>query len=119
MSAVIGIGLDVADIGRLARALAASPRLRDRLFHPTERDLPVRSLAARFAAKESLAKALATSGGLHWQDCWVETNQTGQPALICTGTVAARMAELGVVRLHLSLSHDAGVAAAVVVAEGT
>jgi len=94
------------------------------LFTVGERELGsgeqrgIASLAARFAAKEAVAKALGAPAGLSWLDAEVMTEESGQPRLIVTGTVAARAAELGVKHWHLSLSHDAGVASAVVVAEG-
>ncbi|HZG02093.1 MAG TPA: holo-ACP synthase [Streptomyces sp.] len=121
---IIGVGIDVAEIDRFAAALDRTPQLADRLFVPAELHLPgggrrgVASLAARFAAKEALAKALGAPGGLLWTDAEVVTADSGQPSLRVRGTVAARAAELGVRRWHVSLSHDAGVASAVVVAEG-
>lgn len=121
---VIGVGIDVAEIDRFARTLERTPRLADRLFLPAELLLPsgesrgVASLAARFAAKEALAKALGAPGGLRWTDAEVVVGDHGRPQLRVTGTVAARAAELGVRHWHVSLSHDAGVASAVVIAEG-
>ncbi len=75
------------------------------------------SLAARFAAKEALAKALGAPGGMAWTDAEVHADDSGDPRLEITGTVAARAAALGVTRLHLSMSHDGGIASAVVIAE--
>ena len=115
---IVGVGIDVVDIERFGRTLEATPRLRERLFTPGERVLPLASLAARFAAKEALAKALGAPVGLHWQDATVVTHDTGRPELVITGTVQARADELDVARLHLSMSHDAGIASAVVIAEG-
>ncbi len=77
----------------------------------------IASLAARFAAKK-VAKALGAPGGLLWSDAEVWVEESGQPRLRVRGTVAARAAELGVRGWHVSLSHDAGVASAVVIAEG-
>jgi holo-[acyl-carrier protein] synthase len=77
----------------------------------------VASLAARFAAKEALAKALGAPAGMHWADAEVQTDETGRPSLTLRGSVARRAAELGVVHTHVSLSHDAGIASAVVVLE--
>jgi len=114
---IVGLGLDVVEVVRIERALARSPSLAERLFVPAERGLPPRSLAARFAAKEALAKALGAPGNLRWLDCWVENDAAGRPSLYYGGTVAARIDQLGVTGLHLSLTHDAGMAAAVVVAE--
>lgn len=115
---IIAVGIDVCDVARFAETLERAPRLRQRLFTPAERALPVRSLAARFAAKEALAKALGAPVGLHWHDCTVHRGDDGRPHLTMTGTVAARAAEIGVTRVHVSLSHDAGVASAMVVCEG-
>ena len=59
-SAVVGVGIDVVDVTRFLLALDRAPRLRERLFTEAERDLPPNSLAARFAAKEAIAKALGS-----------------------------------------------------------
>lgn len=115
---IIGLGIDVVDIRRFALVLERTPRLADRLFTERERDLPPASLAARFAAKEAVAKALGSPGGLRWHDAEVVTEPSGRPVLRTTGTVHALAGSLGVVSWHLSLTHDGGVAAAVAVAEG-
>jgi holo-[acyl-carrier protein] synthase len=115
---IVGVGIDVVDVDRFGQSLRRTPRLLDRLFTDSERDLPLISLAARFAAKEALAKSLGAPVGLRWCDAWVCKEEGGRPFLEMTGTVAARAAELGVKHLHVSLSHDAGIASAVVVAEG-
>jgi holo-[acyl-carrier protein] synthase len=115
---IVGVGLDVVDIARFERSLTRTPGLAGRLFTQGERGLPARSLAARFAAKEALAKALGAPRGLLWTDAEVVTSPAGRPRLNVAGTVAAAAAQLGVARWHLSLSHDGGVASAVVVAEG-
>jgi len=115
--AIVGVGIDVVDIDRFAESLNRTPALRERLFTAAERPLPMASLAARFAAKEALAKALATDGGLHWHDAEVVRLATGQPIFEITGTVAERAQALAIQHLHLSLSHDAGIASAFVVAE--
>ncbi|MBV2356617.1 holo-ACP synthase, partial [Streptomyces sp. J2-1] len=121
---IIGVGIDVAEIARFGASLERTPALAQRLFVERELLLPsgerrgVASLAARFAAKEALAKALGAPSGLLWTDAEVWVESSGQPRLRVKGTVAARAAELGVRAWHVSLSHDAGVASAVVVAEG-
>lgn len=115
---IVGIGVDVVDVARFTAALERTPRLVERLFVPDERPLPPRSLAARFAAKEAVAKALGTPGDLRWHDAWVVGGQGRPPELRVAGTVVARAAELGVGSWHVSLSHDGGVAVAMVVAEG-
>ncbi|MGB7447749.1 MAG: holo-ACP synthase [Ornithinimicrobium sp.] len=115
---IIGVGIDVVDIARFGGRLERTPRLAERLFTPSERALRTESLAARFAAKEALAKALGAPVGLHWGDVTVARADDGRPHLEVSGTVAARAERLGVRHLHVSLSHDAGVASAVVIAEG-
>ncbi|NEC90864.1 holo-ACP synthase [Streptomyces sp. SID12501] len=121
---IIGVGIDVAEIERFRASLERTPGLARRLFLESELLLPggerrgAASLAARFAAKEALAKALGAPGGMLWTDAEVCVEDSGRPWLRVTGTVAARAAELGVRSWHVSLSHDAGVASAVVIAEG-
>ncbi len=115
---IVGVGIDVVDVARFVATLERAPGLRTRLFTAAERDLPAQSLAARFAAKEAIAKALGAPGGLSWQDCTVTRVSGGAPVVQIIGTVAARAEELGVRSWHLSLSHDAGIASAVAVAEG-
>jgi holo-[acyl-carrier protein] synthase len=115
---IVGVGIDVVDVARFAAVLERTPRLCDRLFTAAERALPINSLAARFAAKEALAKSLGAPVGLSWQDAEVRTTDAGRPLLEVRGSVARRAAELGVTGWHLSLSHDAGIASAVVIAEG-
>ncbi|TDU06104.1 holo-[acyl-carrier protein] synthase [Streptomyces sp. 846.5] len=121
---IIGVGIDVAEIARFEASLLRTPNLAERLFTEAELLLPsgerrgAASLAARFAAKEALAKALGAPGGMAWTDAEVSTEPSGRPLLSVRGTVAARAEQLGVRSWHLSLSHDAGVASAVVIAEG-
>jgi holo-[acyl-carrier protein] synthase len=116
---IVGVGIDVVDVARFTETLTRTPRLRDRLFTAAERELPPASLAARFAAKEAVAKALGAPVGLRWTDVTVVRGPDGAPSLDATGTVAARAEALGVDRFHVSLSHDAGIASAVVIAEST
>jgi len=115
--AVIGVGIDVCDIARFEASLARTPGLLQRLFTPHEADRPPASLAARFAAKEALAKALGAPVGMAWHDAEVVSEESGRPRFDLRGTVLARAAELGATSVHLSLSHDAGIASAVVVLE--
>ncbi|MFX0538096.1 holo-ACP synthase [Ornithinimicrobium sp. Y1847] len=114
---IVGVGIDVVDIARFAARLERTPRLGERLFTAEELGLRPESMAARFAAKEALAKALGAPVGLRWTDATVVREPDGRPHLRITGTVLARARELGVGTLHLSLSHDAGIATAFVVAE--
>ncbi|MFC7406551.1 holo-ACP synthase [Georgenia alba] len=115
---IVSVGIDVCDVERFMSRLERAPRLREKLFTEDERDLPDSSLAARFAAKEAVAKALGAPAGLRWHDCTVHRVLGGPPEVEMRGTVAARARELGITRWHLSISHDAGIASAMVVAEG-
>jgi holo-[acyl-carrier protein] synthase len=115
--AIAGIGVDVVDLARFERAVSRTPRLRERLFAVSERDLPLRSLAGRFAAKEALMKALGDATGVSWHDMEVVSDAEGNPSLMLSGAAAAIAAKRGITDIHLSMSHDAGVAIAQVVAE--
>jgi holo-[acyl-carrier protein] synthase len=116
--AIVGVGIDVVDIERFGESLARTPGLRERLFTPAEAALGPSSLAARFAAKEAIAKALGAPGDLGWHDAEVVSEASGRPVFSLRGTVLARANDLGATSVHLSLSHDAGIASAVVVLEG-
>jgi holo-[acyl-carrier protein] synthase len=113
-----GIGVDVVDIARFERAVARTPSLADRLFTEAERTKPAASLAARFAAKEALIKAVGDSDGFTWHDMQVESDEHGNPSLVVTGSTAQVLENRGIAHVHLSLSHDGGIACAFVVAEG-
>ncbi len=115
---ILGIGVDVCSLSRFAAA-SSRPAVLERLLTEAERQGRPETLAGRFAAKEALAKALGAPTGLVWTDCTVTRDESGAPAFVLAGTVAARAKELGVERIHLSISHDAGVAVAMVVCEGS
>lgn len=114
---VVGVGVDVVHLPRFAEAMTRTPGIAERLFTDAERALPTPSLAARFAAKEAIAKALGAPGGLGWHDAEILRGPDGRPELTVQGTVAAAAERLGVRSWHLSLSHDGDVAIAFVVAE--
>ncbi|MCT9818977.1 holo-ACP synthase [Microbacterium sp. W1N] len=115
---IVGIGVDLVDIPRFERAISRTPRLIERLFAPAERLLKPHSLAARYAAKEALIKALGGSDGVHWTDIEVASEPSGRPVFALSGSTASVVAARGITAVHLSLSHDAGLATAYVVAEG-
>jgi holo-[acyl-carrier protein] synthase len=115
---IVGVGIDVVDVARFGETLGRTPALRQRLFTDAELPLSMASLAARFAAKEALAKALGAPAGMHWTDAEVQTDETGRPSLVLSGSVSRRADEVGVAHVHVSMSHDAGIASAVVVLEG-
>jgi holo-[acyl-carrier protein] synthase len=114
---IVGIGVDVAEISRLEAALARTPGLMSRLFADSEQNQPIRSMAGSFAAKEAVAKALGGPPGLLWTDVVVRRTDCGKPSLEIGGTVAVAAARLGVTGWHVSISHDAGICVAMVVAE--
>lgn len=127
---ICGIGLDLADIDRVALLLRRHPeRARARLFTDGERDYcdrradPSRHFAARFAAKEAAYKALAGSEDarhIHWQEIEVANSPLdGRPTLRFHGRAAKRALELGVSVVHVTLTHSHLVAAAVVVLESS
>jgi holo-[acyl-carrier-protein] synthase len=114
---IVGIGLDLTEVFRFSRAIERNGVLA-RLFTPAELvGAPKERLAGRFAAKEALAKAVGAPKGLVWTDVEVLADECGQPFIKASGTVAARLAELGVTTVFVSITHDAGVAAAMVVCE--
>ena len=111
---IVGIGVDVVDLARFRATLERTPSVRDRLFTPAEAALSVESMAARFAAKEALMKALRVPTALPWHDVEVVTDEVGAPTFLLRGHAAK---ELGNDSAHLSLSHDTSVATAFVVIE--
>lgn len=123
-ASVMGIGVDIVDTERFAAVVARTPRIVTRLFTDSEShtgdgaDRGPISLAARFAAKEAVAKVLGDTQGLEWHHCEVVTDSLGKPSLRITGTIAEAARARGIDSWHLSLSHDGGHAIAFVVAEG-
>jgi holo-[acyl-carrier protein] synthase len=115
MAAISGIGIDVVDIERFQESLLRTPALQARLFTAQESGLKISSLAARFAAKEALAKALnAKTATFNWQEVEIRNESSGKPIFHFFGVLAERMSGSIV---HLSLSHDAGIASAMVIVE--
>jgi holo-[acyl-carrier protein] synthase len=120
---IVGIGIDVVPVLRFEAALARTAGMADRLFTPAEQlsggggPRSAESLAARFAAKEALAKALGSPGGMLWTDAEVEVDQRGRPYFTLRGTVREKADALGIGPVHLSISHDGGIASAVVICE--
>ena len=109
-----GIGIDVVDIERFRESIDRTPGLREKLFTPAEASKPIASLAARFAAKEALYKALSPSHGLAWHEAEVINFENGKPAFLFRGAIADL---IDGAQVHLSLSHDGGIASAMVILE--
>jgi holo-[acyl-carrier protein] synthase len=111
---IFGIGIDVVDIARFEESLVRTPTLKARLFKPSELDRPIHSLAARFAAKEAIAKAMDSKENFHWQDVEIINLASGKPTFQLMGATAEFLRGK---KVHLTLSHDAGIASAMVVIE--
>ncbi|WP_130866018.1 holo-ACP synthase [Acidipropionibacterium timonense] len=116
---IIGVGVDLCQVSRWEEALRRRPGLAGRVLVGSELDLPPASQAARFAAKEALVKALGGPDGLRWREVEVIGEAGGAPRFRFRGVSAQTLDDRGVDRVHLSLSHDAGVAIAVVICEAT
>ncbi len=124
---ILAVGIDVASIERMQSAVTRhGERFIARLFAPEEREFfsaregraLFATLAGRFAAKEAWSKCLDGARGIPWHDVLVVADRSGRPRIEVRGQAALRCATMGVTRTHLSITHDAGVAAAVVVLEG-
>ena len=119
--AIVGIGVDVVDLARFSGVVERTPGIIDRLFTKAEQtsaeghQLPLISLAGRFAVKEAVVKALGAPVGMEWHDC--EVSNGGAPQISVRGSVAKVADDQGVTNWHVSLSHDGPVAIAYVIAE--
>ena len=113
-----GIGVDTVDIARFEQQLERAPRLNARLFTAREEELELASRAARFAAKEALIKALGGSHDLSWHDLEVPRIPKTAPTFTRTAGLNRVLAQRGADTVHLSLTHDGGMATAFVVVEG-
>jgi holo-[acyl-carrier protein] synthase len=121
---IIGVGIDVCSVARMQAALDRwGEKLWRRILGEAERErLAERidratALAGRFAAKEAALKALGGGRGVSWHELEIVGEPFRPPALRLHGVAARLAAELGVAHSHLSITHDAGVAAAVVIVE--
>lgn len=114
---IIGVGVDLCSVQRLTGSLERTEALATRLFHPNELGKRAESLAARFAAKEALAKAIGDPRILSWSEIEIVQDELGKPSFVFHGATAKALADKGDWRFHLSLSHDAELAQAFVVVE--
>ncbi|MCE9610861.1 MAG: holo-ACP synthase [Chthoniobacter sp.] len=124
---VVGLGVDIVETSRLAASvLRYGEAFLDRVFLESERSycdaiaVPERCYAARFAAKEAVAKALGTGIGaeLGWRDIEILRLTSGAPAIQLHGTGAETATRLGVRAWRISLSHSDHYAVASVIALG-
>lgn len=109
-----GVGIDVVEVARFTESLERDPGLGTKLFTEAERMKPIQSLAARFAAKEALIKALNAKNGILWHEAEVLNLEGGKPAFTFYGAVIDLV---GGANVHLSISHNAGIATAIVIVE--
>lgn len=119
---IIGIGMDICSIDRMRKALERhGDRFYDRLISPTEKgdQLGDRALflASRFAAKEAFTKACGGTPGVGWHEVHVRRTESGKPRIDLFGKALALVTSLGATKWHVTITHDAGVAAAMVVLE--
>ena len=124
---IVGLGIDAVDIDRIERMLAAKgDRILQRLFTAQElsylstKVAPAQHLAVRIAAKEATYKALAGNDlarGIGWREVEVFSRDDGAPQLRLHGRAADRYAELSATSIHVSLTHSAATAVAVVIVE--
>jgi holo-[acyl-carrier protein] synthase len=120
---IVGVGVDVCSIERMKQALDRhGDRFFDRICSPAERaDVakgdPATFLAGRFAVKEAFAKALDGARGVGWHEVEVRRAPSGRPRLELSGDAVTCMEKFGANKWHVSITHDAGVAVAVVVLE--
>lgn len=121
---IVGVGVDAVDIERFRTSLERTPTMRERLFVAEELDYvapkvdPVRSLAARFAAREAVMKAMGLGlGAFGFHEVWVTRAASGAPSLAVTGRALELAIDRGITHWHLSITHTDLVAVAHVVAE--
>ncbi len=121
MTPIAGVGVDAVDVARFGAALDRRPAIATRLFTDAERrdgGADVQRLAVRFAAKEATMKALGGGiGSFGWRDVEVVRLESGAPQLRLSAGAASLAARHGVGQWHVSLTHTATVAIAMVVAE--
>lgn len=123
---IVGTGIDIVDVARIQRAAERhGDRFLKRVFTPLEaeycrsRGAPAQHWAGRFAVKEAVLKALKTgwSEGILWREVEVERSPSGEPSVQLSGAAARRAEEMGIARIHISLSHTGDHAIAHAIAE--
>ncbi len=117
----LAVGTDLVSVHRIANVMARyGKRFTDRVFTPAELACcagRAESLAARWAAKEAVAKALGTGiGTVAFREIEVVQDAVGRPTVVLHGRAAALATERGLTQWALSLAHDAGLALASVAA---
>jgi holo-[acyl-carrier protein] synthase len=120
---ILGLGVDLADIERVARVLSKYPRFAERCFTDHEREYafrfarPERRLAARFAGKEAVMKSLGTGWRrIGWQE--IEITGGGRPTVRMSGKASKRAEMLGVTEVLVTITHTDNSALVMAVAVG-
>ena len=119
---IIGIGVDLVDVARVARVMARRGTFAERVFTPPEiaycerQANPAEAYAARWAAREACRKALGGVKDMRWHDVRVDRAPTGAPRLVLEGAVKDRASALGVSEVKVALTHERRMAAAFCVA---
>jgi len=119
---ILGLGVDICEIGRMERALARHPTMRERVFMPEEvaycdrKARPAESYAGRFSAREATIKALGGYRGKRWQDIHVSRGPSGAPSIVLEGNAKRRADALGVTQVLITFTHEKTSAVAFAVA---
>jgi holo-[acyl-carrier protein] synthase len=119
---IVGLGVDLCEIGRIERAIARHPTFRDRFFTPEEiaycdsKARPAESYAGRFAAREATIKALGGYRGRRWLDISVTRDPSGAPAIRLDGNAKRRADALGISAVLITFSHERSNAVAFAIA---
>lgn len=122
---ILSVGIDIADVSRFRAAIERHPRMLERLFTPLEREGLEKkadgasSMAARFSAKEAALKALGCGWGkgVGWTDVEILSAQNGAPVVVLHAMAKEIFLSRGGGRIHVSMTHDGGNAAAVIIIE--
>lgn len=122
---IVGIGVDIAEVDRITRSVSDGDHFKKRVFTEVEQNYCDglknfgQSYAARYAAKEAFFKAIGTGwrGDLKFTDAEVINNELGKPSLVLNGEAKRICDEMGVVSVHISLSHTKESAIAYVILE--
>ncbi len=121
MSGIVAVGVDLVDVARFTATIERTPGILDRVFTPDEQGEcggRAQALAARWAIKEAVAKALVDNRGHAWHDCRTAHGPHGEPTVSLHGSLAQSASARGIGSWHVSVSHDGGMAIAFVVASG-
>lgn len=124
---IVGLGIDVCSIERMRKAIErhgdkfwerlCSDRERELLGARTKGEQAATALAARFAVKEAFSKALDGARGVGWHEVEIISQPSGRPVLELSGKALERAHAFGADTWHVSITHDAGIASAVVILE--